>query len=183
LPERPLLILDIDETLLHSRETPLARQSDLRAGEYHVYLRPHAQLFLASVSEYYDLAVWSSATKGYLKTVVDALMVDQKAPLLFVWDRSRCTRRMDFVEQETFFLKDLKKAHRKGFNLNRVLILEDEPRKVQRHYGNAVYVKPYEGEIDDDELLILAQYLQSICHIEDFRSLEKRSWRVHATQS
>jgi RNA polymerase II subunit A small phosphatase-like protein len=58
-----------------------------------------------------------------------------------------------------------------------VLILEDEPRKVYRNFGNAVYVKPYEGAIDDDELLQLARYLDSIYSVANLRQLEKRFWR------
>ena len=175
--QRPLLILDIDETLLHSREEPLAHECDLRVYDYYVYLRPHVRLFLQSVSEQYDLACWSSATRNYLASVISELMAGLAAKPLFVWDRRRCTERFDFVEQEHYFLKDLKKVRRRGFDLDRVLILEDEPRKVNRHFGNAIYVKPFEGCLDDDELLKLAQYLQSISSITNFRRLEKRSWR------
>lgn len=177
MPPKPLLILDIDETIIHSKQAPLARQCDLRVGIFHVYVRPHAELFLTTVSEHYDLAVWSSATRGYLAAIVKFLMATQKTQPLFVWDRSKCTRRVDYVEQDHFFLKDLKKVRRQGFDLDRVLILEDEPRKVQKHYGNAVYVEPFEGDLDDDELLKLAYYLQSICDVPNFRNLEKRYWR------
>ncbi len=41
---------------------------------------------------------------------------------------------------------------RKGFDLEaRLDFGEDEPRKVYRHFGNAIYVKPYEGAEDDTE--------------------------------
>lgn len=156
---------------------PLARECDLRVFDYYVYLRPHVRLFLASVSEWYDLACWSSATRLYLAAVMKELMAGLAVEPLFVWDRRRCTRQFDFAEQEEFFLKDLKKVRRNGYDLDRVLILEDEPRKVRRHFGNAVYVKPFEGSLDDDELLKLALYLQSIHGVANFRQLEKRSWR------
>ena len=174
---RPLLILDIDETLIHGREEPLARFCEFRAGLYHIYERPHLSQFLQSVSELYDLACWSSATHDYLEIVVKAITNDLAAPILFVWDRSRCTRRTDFTLQEEYFLKDLRKVKKKGYDLDRVLILEDEPRKVNRHFGNAVFVRPYVGALDDDELLKLAAYLKSIASVPNFRALEKRNWR------
>jgi RNA polymerase II subunit A small phosphatase-like protein len=174
---RPLLILDIDETLIHGREEPLARPCEFRAGQYHIYERPDLGPFLKSVSELYDLACWSSATRGYLDIVVNTITKDLAAPLLFVWDRSRCTRRTDFTLQEEYYLKDLQKIKKKGYNLERVLILEDEPRKVNRHFGNAIFVKPYVGALDDDELPKLASYLQSITSTPNFRDLEKRNWR------
>ena len=58
-----------------------------------------------------------------------------------------------------------------------MLILEDEPRKVNRHFGNAIFVKPYVGALDDDELSKLASYLKSIASVPNFRDLEKRNWR------
>lgn len=177
MEQRPLLILDIDETLIHGRETPLDRECDFRAGEFYIYLRPNVKRFLGTVSEFYDLACWSAASKDYLDVVLNELMSGLDCSLRFIWDRSRCTRRVDFVYQEEYFLKDLKKVKRKGFDLTRVLILEDEPRKVHRHFGNAIYVKPFEGAEDDDELLKLGAFLESIRAIPDFRQLEKRFWR------
>ncbi|MFA7336838.1 MAG: HAD family hydrolase [Candidatus Obscuribacterales bacterium] len=175
---RPLLILDIDETLIHGREEPLARPCEFLAGHYHIYERPHLGPFLKSVSELYDLACWSSATHDYLEIVVNTITKDLAAPLLFVWDRSRCTRRTDFTLQEEYYLKDLQKIKKKGYNLERVLILEDEPRKVNRHFGNAIFVKPYVGALNDDELPKLASYLKSIASVPNFRDIEKRNWRT-----
>jgi len=174
--QRPLLILDIDETLIHGVEQPMDRECDLRADQFYVYLRPHVSEFLVAVSSRYDLAVWSSATADYLELIVSALMANIVVPL-FVWDRSKCNRRMDFIQQEEYFLKDLRKVKRKGFELDRVLILEDEPRKVWRSYGNAIYVKPFLGQLEDDELEKLASYLLKIQSLPNFRTLEKRSWR------
>lgn len=174
---RPLLILDIDETLIHGREEPLDRPCEFRAGQYHIYERPHLSQFLDVVSEQYDLACWSSATHDYLEIVVNTITNNLAEPLLFVWDRSRCTRRTDFTLQEEYFLKDLQKIKKKGFDLERVLILEDEPRKVNRHFGNAIFVRPYLGALDDNELPKLASYLESIASISNFRDLEKRNWR------
>ncbi|HMP52090.1 MAG TPA: NIF family HAD-type phosphatase, partial [Candidatus Melainabacteria bacterium] len=94
----------------------------------------------------------------------------------FVFGRNRCTRRFDPERKDHFFLKDLKKVKERGFDLDRVLILEDEPRKVSRHYGNVVYVRPYYGERSDEELLKLARYLLSIKDETNLRSIDKRLW-------
>ncbi len=97
--QRPLLILDIDETLIHGAEQPLERECDLRGGEFYVYLRPYVSEFLMAVSRCYDLACWSSATSDYLEVIVSAIMSNIAVPL-FVWDRKRCIRRMDFIRQD-----------------------------------------------------------------------------------
>ncbi|MEM7315243.1 MAG: NIF family HAD-type phosphatase, partial [Planctomycetota bacterium] len=42
---RPLLILDLDETLIHGSEVRLHRVEDFVVGPFHVYKRPHLGKF------------------------------------------------------------------------------------------------------------------------------------------
>ncbi|HEY9677566.1 MAG TPA: HAD family hydrolase [Drouetiella sp.] len=175
MEKRPLLILDIDETLLHATEISVQREFDFMVGELFVYVRPHVSSFLSSINSEYELACWSSATAQYLDAML-AHILPNGIELAFVWDRQRCTVRTDFTNQDQYFLKDLRKLKRKGFDLRHLLILEDEPRKVARNYGNAIYVKPYFGQPHDDELLKLEKYLLEIASTENFRSLDKRGW-------
>ena len=42
---------------------------------------------------------------------------------------------------------------------------------------DAIFVKPYVGALDDDELPKLASYLQSVADVPNYRVLEKRNWR------
>src|SRR4029077_15356710 len=94
----------------------------------------------------------------------------------FVWGRSRCVRRYDPETFEEEFLKDLKKVRRMGYTLEGVLIADDTARKVQRHFGNAVYVPPYYGDPDDETLPRLARYLTSLRDVANVRTVEKRGW-------
>jgi hypothetical protein len=43
--EKILLILDLDETLIHASEEQLDREADFRVFGYHVYIRPHLEPF------------------------------------------------------------------------------------------------------------------------------------------
>jgi RNA polymerase II subunit A small phosphatase-like protein len=79
-------------------------------------------------------------------------------------------------------LKDLSKLEEHGFDLQRVLIVDDDPRKVSRNCRNAIYVKPFMGERDDDELPLLAEYLALIGETPDFLKIEKRGWRSRLTK-
>jgi RNA polymerase II subunit A small phosphatase-like protein len=74
-------------------------------------------------------------------------------------------------------VKDLKKVKRKGYDLGRVLIVDDTPQKVERNFGNAVYVRPYFGDPEDNELAQLAPYLESLRACGNVRAVEKRGWR------
>lgn len=174
--DRPLLILDLDETLIHARGRSLAHDPDFLVGPYHVYLRPNLAEFVTTCARHYTLAVWSSGGSEYVAGLVASIFQNHSEPV-FVWSRDRCTTRMDAESREEIHLKDLKKVKRLGFNLSRVLIIEDEPNKVARHYGNAVFVRPFFGALDDAELIDLGRYLTSIHASVDFRQLEKRDWR------
>ncbi len=172
---RILLILDLDETLVHAVERPIARPHDFLVGPYFVYRRPQLGAFLMACAARFRLAVWSTAGDEYVREVVGRIL-PSGVELAFAWGRSRCVRtyNTDWLEDE--FLKDLKKVKRAGYSLERVLIVEDTPRKVHRHYGNAVYVPPYLGATDDDVLPRLTDYLDSIHQAPNVRDLEKRGW-------
>jgi TFIIF-interacting CTD phosphatase-like protein len=168
-----LLILDLDETLIHGRSEPLQRPADMILGDLHIYFRPHVSHFISVLSNYYEMAIWSSASEEYVEAVADRLFGSPNN-LRFLWSHGRCTQRLNPETGDTIYLKDLKKVKRNGFTLNRVIILEDEPIKVSRNYGNAVYVRPFFGQEDDSELLELEAFLVNVSAEEDFRKIDKR---------
>jgi TFIIF-interacting CTD phosphatase-like protein len=175
-PDGPiLLILDLDETLIYAVEESLQREPDFLIGPYSVYRRPYLADFLISCSECFRLAVWSTATDEYVGPVVERIMPTGVEPT-FVWGRSRCVRRYDHEQFEEYHAKDLKKVKRLGYRLERVLIADDTPRKVHRHYGNAVYVPPFVGDPTDEVLPRLARFLVSLRDAPNVRTLEKRGW-------
>ena len=176
-PHSPiLLILDLDETLIHSTERPLDREPAIRVGPFFVYARPWLEEFLSRCGALFQTAVWSSAGADYAGAVV-ASIFPSETPQAFVWSREQCVQQYDPERGEIQFLKDLKKVKRKGFDLRRVLIVEDSPHKVRRSYGNAIYVKPFLGDPNDDELPLLSPYLATLSDIPDVRLIEKRGWR------
>ena len=170
-----LLIMDLDETLIHATEEPLGHEHDFAVGPYIVYCRPHLSEFLADCSNCFRLAIWSSASDDYVRDVVGQI-VPSGIELAFAWGRSRCVRRLDPESYETDYLKDLKKVKRLGHDLRRVLIIDDTPRKIRRHYGNAVYVPPFTGSTGDRTLARLGSYLTTLRDEPDVRVLEKRGW-------
>ncbi len=181
-PDRPLLILDLDEALVYTVEVdkpqPPGFTPDYVVGscKHQVYRRPHLTEFLTAVWRHYNVAVWSSGGKDYVEQTIRLIMAGLPEPL-FVWSAPRCTRRFNHDTHEEYFIKDLKKVRKKGYNPKRMLIVDDTPAKSERNYGSVVYIKEFNGEPDDCELLYLAQYLESIADHADFRNLEKRGWR------
>lgn len=173
-----LLILDLDEPLVHAAEQPLTRDADFRVGSYHVYRRPHLDYFLKAVAGWYDMAVWSSASGTYVREVVAHLFAEA-AGLRFVWSCDRCTRRYDPELHETYYAKNLSKLRKLGFALEHILIVDDSPEKLARHYGNHIRVRPFVGDEADTELRDLLPFLESLRSAENVRRIEKRGWRGH----
>lgn len=174
-----LLVLDLDETLIYANEAPLDRVHDFMVGPYFVYKRPHFESFINRMSDSFKLAVWTSSNEGYAKEMV-AHLFSSSVHLQFVWSRSRCTRRY-FVEQhESEWTKNLRKVKQLGFSLDEVIMVDDTPSKLFRSYGNLVHVNSYWGQETDSELLLLADYLPTLCNVISVRTIEKRFWRINA---
>jgi RNA polymerase II subunit A small phosphatase-like protein len=174
--ERPLLILDLDETLVWATRELSAVPHDFRVFGYYVTKRPHLWVFLRQVFSWFDVAVWTSAGEHYASAVV-AEIFDDPSQLLFVWSASRCTERIDRESGERYDLKDLKKVKRKGFPLERTLMIDDSPEKLGRQYGNHLRLHPFEGDAEDRELLDVLPFLDWLRMQDDFRRIEKRTWR------
>lgn len=175
-----LLVLDLDETLVHAVEGCLDRDPDFKVGRYAVYRRPGLEAFLHAVSSHFDLAVWTSSTHLYAAAVVAAIF-PPGIDLKFVWARERCTMRFDPEQHDYEWAKNLGKVKRRGYRLEQVLIVDDTPAKLARHYGNLVRVKPFFGDQADRELFQLGEYLPTLAESPNVRKIEKRFWRKSAS--
>ena len=178
-----LLILDIDETLIYATEESLSRSADFTVGnKYYVYRRPFVEQFLVWCVENFELAVWTSATDDYAAEIVANIFPHSQNNLLFLWSRKRCTPSFDWETQETIWEKKLTKLRRRGYNLENIIVVDDTPQMWRSSYGNLVRVKPYLGEIEDDELKKLMQYLNVLKNAENIRKVEKRNWKNRLQQ-
>ena len=183
--DKKLLILDLDETLIHATKKELSREHDFMIFGYFIYKRPHLDSFLSKCHQNYKLAIWSSASDEYVHEVVKRI-VPNDIPLQFVWGGSKCTPRRateeDYIRDSYdnthyHYTKQLKKVKKKGFHLDRTLIVDDTPEKVKDNFGNAIYPKAFLGDLEDNELLLLCDYLKHINQFENVRRVEKRNWR------
>lgn len=174
-PAPKLLVLDLDETLVHATEAPLARNADFRAGPYHVYLRPHLQSFVDAIFADFRVGIWTASGDNYATQVVERVFPGRT--LEFVWSGRRCTAARDWTTGDYRTLKDLRKLKRKGYPLETIVAVDDTPTKYARSYGNLVVVSEFLGDPSDTELPLLASYLRQIAQVPNVRVVEKRRWR------
>lgn len=177
-----LVILDLDDTLIHAQDGRVYAEPHFYSLSEPIIERPHVRPFLAELLASYRVAVWTSAGSIYAEAVVRNLFPDPAA-LAFVWSDERCTQHFNHETRGHDPLKVLAKVRRRlGYNLDRVLMVDDSPEKHVRNYGNLVRVQPFEGDPDDDELPALLAYIHSIATAPSVRSIEKRGWRTRAAR-
>ncbi len=187
---KTLLILDIDETLIFGSLKELEKPFDFTVFNYFIYQRPYLKEFFEKIKDHFLIAFWSSADDEYVEEIVEKI-IPKDVEVEFVWARSRCSYKRNFTgifddyqdynstTSHYHFTKPLKKLKKKGYQLERILIVDDTPHKSKENYGNVIYPKEYRGENDDNELLLLADYLITLKDRTNVRRIEKRGWQLN----
>ena len=148
LRQRLLVVLDLDETLVHGGGHIPRELADFHSGPCPCMVRPNARTFVKDCLDRYDVAVWTSAGEDHAHSVVGALFPDLQA-LSFVWTAAQCTERRDPETYESVSIKDLRKVRRAGYSLERTVVVDDSPEKHTRNFGNLLRVTPWTGQPGD----------------------------------
>lgn len=183
---KKLIILDLDETLIHGSTKDLFHGTKVIAPDFYVHpykihLRPYVHEFINFCRIHFNVAIWSSGTNDYVTSVTKTLFTNIE-DLVFIWSREKCIKRdqirtMAEISSEPIWIKDLKKVEKLGFTLNKVIVVDDSPEKLCRNYGNLVAVNRFTGASSDNELKILCSYLAHLNGHDDVRRIEKRGWK------
>ncbi len=171
-----LLIFDLDETLIHGTEQPLERVADFQVAQFSIYWRPYVRELMLFCSDHFHVAIWTTATDDYAEAILKEICGSDYL-FEFIWCRNRCTPKGEGFDGEFRWIKDLKKVKKRGWDLNQVLVVEDKPENLSRHYGNVIRIKPFEGDLGDVELKRLMPLLLELKDSENVRNVEKRGWR------
>lgn len=185
--EKILIILDLDETLIYATKNPKSKDWDYILLDYMVWVRPYLNEFLYYLKENFKIAVWSSASQIFVEEIINKVF-PKDIELEFLWNRDNCTFKpnLKMIDSVGYFdvyshhdyIKPLKKVRKKfTFKKEKILIIDDTPRKSIYNYGNAIYPSEFYGNRDDNELKFLIKYLEKIKNVENVRTIEKRNWR------
>lgn len=177
---RPLLVIDLDETILCCRDTPPCAHA-IPTAMGHVIPRPGLGHFLDKVSQHYDMMIWSRNGTEYIHLMLETVW-PKHIQLIDVFDQSHCSRLVRDGMSEPMF-KDMKKVAKKHkqYEIRRMIGIDDLPLAYKRNYGNLVKVTAYKGG-PDDELQRLSEFLIELSKHEDMRKVEKRYWRKPSHQ-
>lgn len=181
------LLLDLDETLIHSlsRGTPRSLGSsgschmiELKVNNvatlYYVYKRPFCDFFLKEVSKWFDLQIFTASVREYADPIIDWLesdIVDHKTHAagnsqVFTkrYYRNDCSYRPGVG-----YIKDLSLFFPKSDDLKNVIILDNSPVSYALHEDNAVMIEGWINDQGDRDLLNLLPLLYSLSLCIDVR--------------
>ncbi|MDN6327055.1 MAG: HAD family hydrolase [Alkalibacterium sp.] len=153
------MVLDIDETLLHSTYEKLKVPADFTYKERNVYLRPHLTSFLDYCFTHFNVGIWTVALAEYADFVLRKMgRYDQ---LEFVYHRDHCQEKETFngLTNEIRHLKDLHTL--KTYKLESIIMLDDTPQFV-RPLDNVLMIPEFRGEADDQALLDIQKKLENL---------------------
>lgn len=144
-----LLVLDMDETLLHAEVSPVRHDVSFvvnmdngQSTPVYVKFRPHLNRFLSIVSRMYEVVVFTASISRYANQVLD--YIDPSGSLVHHrLYREHCT------ETNGTYVKDLERL---GRPLERVAIVDNSPVAYSFHPENAVAI-PSWYDCDRDEAL------------------------------
>ncbi|KAH9849963.1 NIF-domain-containing protein [Lenzites betulinus] len=182
--QQKTLVLDLDETLIHSTSRPLpsAGGSGLfgfggrnkgaaytvevvlggRSTLYHVYKRPFVDYFLRKVSQWYTLVIFTASMQEYADPVIDWLDAGRGilGRRLF---RESCTQLPNGS-----YSKDLSIIEA---DLSRVCLIDNSPVCYTINEANGIPIEGWTHDPHDEALLDLLPVLDSLRFTRDVRSV------------
>ncbi|KAF8639969.1 hypothetical protein AX17_001218 [Amanita inopinata Kibby_2008] len=179
------LVLDLDETLVHSTSRPMNSSSSGglfglksfgkqnsgtghmvevvlqgRSTLYHVYKRPFADFFLRTVSGWYTLVIFTASMQEYADPVIDWLDAG-RGILVQRFFRDSCTQLPNGS-----YTKDLSIIES---DLSRVCLVDNSPISYRVNEANGIPIEGWTHDPSDEALLDLLPVLDSLRFTSDVR--------------
>ncbi|KAI8081879.1 NLI interacting factor-like phosphatase-domain-containing protein [Gilbertella persicaria] len=168
------LILDLDETLIHSVRlgtehspvhpsvihTNIEVQSDKHNVLYKVYKRPHVDFFLKTISQWYKVVIYTASMGEYADPIIDWL--DQDCLISQRFFRESC------VFRNGNFLKDITLAEK---DLCKVCLVDNSPIAFDLCKDNGIALPTWISNPNDQSLLDLLPFLDALRFAVDVRNI------------
>lgn len=187
LVRRKWLVLDLDETLVHScyidpdshemvgcnlvpqsavpdYDMHIPILSDKGPIQFHVFKRPHVDEFLDYVSKWYNLVIFTASMEAYASIVVDRLD-NRRGIFRRRFYRQHCFQ-APFVLSKNLLLVDT--------DLANVILIDNSPFSYRNFQQNAIPINSYFYDPSDEALLNLLPFLDALRFVNDVRSVLSR---------
>ena len=166
LTSKKTLVLDLDETLVHSQFGPFEIPSDVvinieienELHDIHVLIRPGVKEFFEKMSQIYEIVIFTASISKYAGPLLDILDKDKFCSYRLF--REHCTL------INTSFAKDLKKL---GRNLKDVIIVDNSPMAYLLNTENGIPILTWFDNKNDKELYKISPLLEFLSQVNDVR--------------
>ncbi|KAJ7188342.1 HAD-like domain-containing protein [Mycena filopes] len=164
---RKCLVLDLDETLVHSSFKSIQQADyvvpvEIEFNWHNVYVikRPGVDNFLKKMGEIYEVVVFTASLSKYADPVLDKLDIHQVvAHRLF---RESC------YNHKGNYVKDLSQL---GRPIGDTIIIDNSPASYIFHPNNSVPVSSWFNDPHDTELTDLVPFLTDLAVVDDVRGV------------
>ena len=166
LTQKKTVVLDLDETLVHSQFGAFNIPSDVvinieienELHEIHVLIRPGVKEFLEKMSKLYEIVIFTASISKYAGPLLDIL--DKEKFCSFRLFREHCTL------INSSFVKDLKKL---GRDLKNIIIVDNSPLAYLLNSDNGLPILTWFDDKYDQELYKITPVLEFLSEVPDVR--------------
>lgn len=169
-PHKKTLVLDLDETLVHSSFKPIPDadfhiQIELENTIHTVYVRkrPGVDNFLLEVYKIYEVVIFTASLAKYADPLLDIL--DPSGGLKSRLFREGC------VQHYGNYVKDLRQL---GRPLKDTILIDNSPFSYMFQPDNAIPITSWFSDQSDRQLYELLPFLQSIATVDDVCQILQR---------
>jgi len=168
--DKKTLVLDLDETLVHSSFTPFDNNDivlnvDFDGMLYNIYVlvRPGVEYFIKTVAKYYEIVIFTASLSNYASPLLDIL--DKNNDIKFRLFRENCT----YINGT--YIKELKRLNR---NLKDLVIVDNSPLAYTFDIDNGLPIKTWYDDKNDTELYKIITILEFLSTTDDVRYYIKK---------
>lgn len=163
LANRKTLVLDLDETLVHSSFKPIPNadfvipvEIEDQVHQVYVLKRPGVDQFMKKMGEIYEIVVFTASLAKYADPVLDLL--DKYKVVNARLFREACSN------HKGNYVKDL---GRLGRDLKKTIIIDNSPASYMFNPENAIPIESWFDDENDTELLDLVPLLEDLTKVDD----------------
>lgn len=173
-PTKYTLVLDLDETLVHCSTEPqlysdaeFSLQFNGVSFNVAARFRPYLKKFLETVSEWYELVIFTASQKVYADRVIEHF--DDKKIIAHRLYREDCTNVCGN------FIKDLSVL---GRDLSKTIFIDNSPQAFAYQVENSIPIVSWYSDDSDNELDKLIHILEEIRTYEDVREYVTEAFQI-----
>jgi len=165
------LVLDLDETLVHSSFKPIPNPDFIipveiedQVHKVYVLKRPHVDKFMRDIGPIFEVVVFTASLSKYADPVLDLL--DSHKVIRSRLFREACSN------YKGNYVKDLNKL---GRELKSTVIVDNSPTSYLFHPENAIGCETWFDDETDTELEEMIPFLRELSKVDNVRTfLESR---------